>query len=89
MQCGSTERLRRHHPDYACPIDVEILCEPCHVKVEMKRNHWGGGKVEMATCQICHKSFQPKRTRRNRLCGNPVCLQEMGRRAAYRRWRTE
>ena len=35
--CGSKERLQRHHPDYDKPLEVVILCRPCH-KEEDKKN---------------------------------------------------
>jgi hypothetical protein len=31
--CGSTENLQRHHPDYSKPLEVWILCRPCHWKI--------------------------------------------------------
>lgn len=30
QECGATTKLQRHHPDYARPLDVEILCATCH-----------------------------------------------------------
>jgi hypothetical protein len=32
-ECGSTKYLQRHHPDYAKPLDVRILCKKCHAKL--------------------------------------------------------
>jgi hypothetical protein len=34
LLCGSKERLERHHPDYSKPLEVMILCQTCHRKVE-------------------------------------------------------
>jgi hypothetical protein len=30
-ECGSSEQLERHHPDYKS-LNVQILCKPCHSK---------------------------------------------------------
>lgn len=31
-RCGSTEfQIDAHHPDYSKPIEVEWLCQPCHI----------------------------------------------------------
>jgi len=32
-ECGSTENLQKHHPDYNKPLYVKILCRNCHTKV--------------------------------------------------------
>jgi hypothetical protein len=29
-QCGASEKLHRHHPDYTKPLEVIILCVACH-----------------------------------------------------------
>lgn len=34
--CGSTENLHRHHPDYDKPLEIMVLCEPCHKEVHRK-----------------------------------------------------
>lgn len=31
--CGSTERLEKHHPDYNSPKFIITLCKPCHWQV--------------------------------------------------------
>jgi hypothetical protein len=38
--CGTTEKLRKHHPDYNKPLEVVTLCAPCHRKlhIALKRN---------------------------------------------------
>lgn len=35
-QCGSTERLERHHEDHSKPLEVQILCRKCHQKITPK-----------------------------------------------------
>lgn len=39
VRCGSKKRLHRHHPDYAKPLEVIILCAKCHGEehIEMRR----------------------------------------------------
>ncbi len=32
--CGDDKLLEIHHPDYNSPLDIKILCMPCH-----KRKH--------------------------------------------------
>jgi Stc1 domain len=32
-ECGSTEQLHKHHPDYSKPMDVITVCQPCHEKI--------------------------------------------------------
>jgi lipopolysaccharide export LptBFGC system permease protein LptF len=29
-QCGATEHLEKHHPDYSKPLEVIVLCASCH-----------------------------------------------------------
>jgi hypothetical protein len=84
QDCGATENLERHHPDYQRPLDVLILCVRCHRKHDQQDGF--APKVAPAICLICGTEFQPRRTRRARLCGNPACLVECGRRAAQKRW---
>lgn len=31
-ECGGTDRLHKHHPDYSKPEEIVTLCTPCHVK---------------------------------------------------------
>jgi len=31
-ECGSTENLERHHPDYSKPLETQTLCRACHLK---------------------------------------------------------
>ncbi|HLE74954.1 MAG TPA: hypothetical protein VI864_02790 [Candidatus Bathyarchaeia archaeon] len=36
MNCGSTEDIVRHHPNYSKPLEVVILCRKCHGLVHRK-----------------------------------------------------
>jgi hypothetical protein len=40
-QCGSTAATEAHHSDYAKPLDVTWLCEPCHDELHYRgrRSH--------------------------------------------------
>jgi hypothetical protein len=33
VQCGSTEDIHRHHPDYSKPLEIISLCRSCHNKL--------------------------------------------------------
>lgn len=83
--CGATENLQRHHPDYSQPLLVQVLCQTCHTKAHQEMGDWGKGTVKPATCTICGKEFQPKRSRRAKICSEE-CRAEMGRRSAEKRW---
>lgn len=32
-ECGSTENLQKHHPNYSKPMEVKTLCVTCHVRL--------------------------------------------------------
>lgn len=92
-ECGSTERVQRHHDDYQKPEDVRFLCQSCHTKRDVARGTWGnylkkpGGKrtKPYRTCPICGKSFNHYTHTRNKTCSKE-CLSELGRRNAMKRW---
>lgn len=86
--CGSLNLLDRHHSDYSKPEDVVILCRQCHRKRDEADGTWKLRRVETAQCLICRTDFQPKRTRRAKLCGNPECLRQSGIISAQKRWKT-
>jgi hypothetical protein len=45
--CGSIINLHRHHEDYNKPLEVQILCEHCHLKMH-------GQRIQAQTsAQIC------------------------------------
>ena len=78
-KCGSKSWLQRHHEDYSKPTEVTFLCAACH-----RKEH----ALQPVNCVICGTAFQPKKTRRSTLCGNPECLKTMGRLSAQKRWTT-
>ena len=83
-RCGATGRTQRHHEDLSKPIDIQILCMSCHVVA-----HQANGsrrRVGPALCQVCGQDFQPKQSRRSRICSDQSCKAEMGRRSAAKRW---
>lgn len=81
-KCGSTEKLERHHkdrnPTNNAIKNISVLCTKCH--------HQEHIRLTPATCVICGKMFQPKRSRRSALCGDTACSKELGKRSAERRW---
>ena len=88
--CGGGSTLQRHHKNGDATDNrlenISILCQQCHTKVHMMIGSWGQGKVKAATCVVCGEMFKPKRSRRAKLCGNPECAKEHGRRSAGLRW---
>lgn len=88
-KCGSTDLLDRHHPDYSKPEEVEILCRHCHRLEDATDGTWVSARVTTAICEICKTEFQPKRSRRSKLCGNPECLRQKGILSAQKRWKAE
>jgi hypothetical protein len=34
-QCGGTETLHRHHPDYSKPLEIVTLCSGCHGRAHL------------------------------------------------------
>ena len=88
--CGGERNLQRHHIN-GNPTDntlgnVSILCQACHAYVHHQTSTWWKGRVKESTCQVCGMNFQPKRSRRAKLCGKKECLAENGRRSAELRW---
>jgi hypothetical protein len=81
--CGLTGQMQRHHPNYAEPDRIEILCPPCHVKAD----HRDGTRriKQMKACKVCGKNFLPCHTKKHSTCSK-VCLAEIGRRNAMKRW---
>jgi hypothetical protein len=47
-ECGSTERVHRHHPDYRRPLDIVWLCSACH-----GAEHRGGSSFVAPACPRC------------------------------------
>ena len=83
--CGSTHRIQRHHPDILNrPLYVIVACVTCHKTLD--RRDETVKVVRPASCLACGKTFQPIRTQRSKICGDPNCLKEIGRRSAAKRW---
>ena len=84
QECGATGvRLDRHHPNILGePLRVEILCQPCHVKADMRD---GTRKTkELKVCTICGQDFLPPHTT-SQTCSRE-CFSESARRNANARW---
>jgi len=81
----TTERLQRHHPDLAKPVDVIVLCQPCHTGEHLRTGTWGSGPRPAKVCPICGSTFTDYSHSRVKTCGRE-CLSEMGRRNAAKRW---
>jgi len=45
-RCGSVKNLHIHHPNYAQPLRIEILCRNCHYRAH-------GRRVVPFKCKIC------------------------------------
>lgn len=83
QKCGGTHRLQRHHPDYSKPEEVEILCQPCHVKADMEAGYRHAKQPKL--CKVCGKEFMPTHSKKHNTC-SPTCLSEIGRINAMKRW---
>lgn len=85
--CGTREKLNRHHIDLNpinnCHKNVQILCASCHALMhQLSRTR---RVVVSAQCVICGKHFQPKRSRRSKIC-SAECLSSLGKMSAEKRW---
>jgi hypothetical protein len=85
QDCGASEGLERHHPDYTQPHRVEALCRPCHVRADQRDGT--RPKKKEKTCKVCGAMFLPSHSKKHTTCG-PECLAEIGRRNARKRWGT-
>ena len=70
VECGEAE-VQMHHPDYARPLEVVWLCEPCHARKHGRRParvpyrderpcpRCGGhrDKPEQRYCRACHAAY--------------------------------
>src|SRR5271165_379880 len=83
-QCGKTEKLQRHHPNYTS-TDCVILCHSCHTEIHRKDGSWGFKKQK--NCLICGNLFTPNHSKNHNTCSR-TCLSELGRRNAQKRWGT-
>ena len=83
-QCGAIEKLQRHHPDLSKPLEVEVLCQPCHAAEHMASGTWGRGRKLPRKCVVCSKEFLHGHSKA-KTC-SPQCRSERGRQNAERRW---
>jgi hypothetical protein len=81
--CGSAERLHRHHPDYAKPEEIVVVCIHCHAKMDLRDGTRRTKKPKV--CTVCGATFTNYSHSRVKTCSRP-CLSEAGRRAAMKRW---
>jgi hypothetical protein len=85
-ECGCDTSLTRHHFDYSKPEEVRIICRSCHQKMHW-REDWKDKRVQPAKCIVCGAEFQPKRSRRAKVCGKS-CSVQLGKSSAAKRWQT-
>jgi hypothetical protein len=83
QECGATGSLERHHPDYTDPDRFEVLCQPCHVRADLRDGTRRQKKRK--ACKVCGAMFLPSHSKKHTTCG-PECLSEIGRRNARKRW---
>lgn len=84
-RCGSTSNVQRHHADLAKPLEIEFLCQECHVKADMQAGKWGCGPRKPKACKVCGREFMPTHSKNHNTCSR-ACLSEIGRRNAMKRW---
>lgn len=41
QQCGSARLVQRHHEDLDRPLDIQMLCQTCHVAAHVRTGTWG------------------------------------------------
>jgi len=92
-RCGATDGLSRHHKDRNTENNslpnLEVLCRPCHVAEHMTDGTWGTGPTPSVECAICGEFFVPASHSERAMICSTVCLSELGRRAARKRWHGE
>ena len=83
LMCGTSKNLERHHPNYAQPNRMEILCASCHVKADQRD---GTRRIkQQKPCKVCGKMFLPSHTKKHNTCSRE-CLAAIGRINAFKRW---
>jgi hypothetical protein len=83
QECGATDGLERHHPNYAEPDRFEVLCVPCHVKADQRDGH--RAVKQPKACKVCGKAFMPTHSKNHSTCSRE-CLSAIGRMNAEKRW---
>jgi len=87
--CGE-DGIQRHHLDgnplNNSPENIKILCQKCHAADHVGTGTWGRKKrLPKKTCIVCGIVFLPRKAR-DKLCKSKLCLKELGRISAARRW---
>jgi hypothetical protein len=85
--CGSTVNVQRHHPNHEDALSVEFLCQRCHTCADQQYGKWGRGPKRTKVCVVCGGEFTNYTHSRVKTCSR-TCLSELGRRNAFKRWRT-
>lgn len=83
QECGSTDNLERHHPNYNQPSIFQVLCQKCHIKADQRDGTRRTRKTK--NCKVCGKEFTPSHSKNNNTCSKE-CLSEIGRINANKRW---
>lgn len=81
--CGETDGLERHHPDYSQPALIQVLCRACHRRAD-QRDGYAREKKQKA-CKVCGVMFWPSHSKKSETCGRS-CLSVLGRQNAAKRW---
>ena len=59
--CGAEGQLHRHHPDLDKPLEIIVLCVPCHVLEHQRNGGWGRRPEPPCPCRVCNYGFEAER----------------------------